>query len=128
MSQSAGITGIGQVAYSVKDLDASTAFYRDVVGLRFLFSAPPGMSFFACGDARILLAKEEASGVAPGSLFVYYKTDDIEAAAAHLAANGATLEQKPHFVADLGDRVLWLAVFKDPDGYLQHLMSEVPKG
>jgi methylmalonyl-CoA/ethylmalonyl-CoA epimerase len=40
-----GITRIGQVAVNAKDVERATAFYRDVLGLKFLFKAPPGLDF-----------------------------------------------------------------------------------
>ncbi len=128
MPSTPNITAVGQIAWSVKDLDAATAFYRDVVGLKFLFSAPPGLSFFDCGGVRLMLSSEESSGATVSETFVYFLTDDIKGAAAALEAGGAVVRQKPHVVAELGDRVLWLAVFLDSEGRVQHLMSEVPKG
>ena len=121
------ITAVGQIAWAVKDVDAATAFYRDVVGLKFLFSAPPGLSFFDCGGVRLMLSAEESSGASAVDTFLYFSTDDIEGTTAALEAGGATITQKPHVVADLGDRVLWIAVFHDAEGRVQHLMSEVPK-
>jgi len=121
------ITAVGQIAWAVKDLDAATAFYRDVMGLKFLFSAPPGLSFFDCGGVRLMLSSEESSGTSLDQTLLYFSTGDISGAASALEAGGATIEQPPHAVADLGDRVLWLAVFRDSEGRIQHLMSEVPK-
>lgn len=128
MSNPIRITAVGQIAWAVKDLDAATAFYRDVMGLKFLFSAPPGLSFFDCGGVRLMLSSEESSGTSPDQTLLYFSTDDISGATAALEAGGAAIEQAPRAVADLGDRVLWLAVFRDSEGRLQHLMSEVPKG
>ncbi len=121
------IHAVGQIAWAVKDLDAATAFYRDVMGLQFLFAAPPGLSFFDCGGVRLMLSSEAASGTSTAETLLYFATDDIEGGMAALEAGGAEIVQKAHAVADLGDRVLWLAVFKDSEGRLQHLMSEVPK-
>ena len=115
---------IGVATPSIAD---SIAFYRDVMGLKFLFSAPPGLSFFDCGGVRLMLSSEEASGTPLAQTLLYFSTDDISGAIAVLEAGGATIEKPPHAVADLGDRVLWLAVFRDSVGRLQHLMSEVPK-
>ncbi len=127
MPATPNILAVGQIAWSVKDLDAATAFYRDVVGLRFLFSAPPGLSFFDCGGVRLMLSSEEASGASVGQTLLYFTTADIEGATAALEAGGAKILDRPHVVADLGDRVLWIAVFTDSEGRIQHLMSEVPK-
>ncbi|MGH8285519.1 MAG: VOC family protein [Steroidobacteraceae bacterium] len=50
---------LSQVAINVKDLPRAVAFYRDVLGLKFLFEAPPQMVFFDCGGVRLMLLTEE---------------------------------------------------------------------
>jgi catechol 2,3-dioxygenase-like lactoylglutathione lyase family enzyme len=49
---SLGISRIGQIAINVQDLDRATAFYRDILGLPFLFSAGK-LTFFDCGGVCI---------------------------------------------------------------------------
>ena len=46
---------IGQLLIPVDDFEAGVAFYRDTLGLPFLFSAPPQMAFFQCGAVRLLV-------------------------------------------------------------------------
>ncbi len=46
---------IGQLMIPVSEFDAGVAFYRDVLGLPFLFAAPPQMAFFMCGAVRLLV-------------------------------------------------------------------------
>ena len=45
MNESAfGLDRIGQIAVPVSDIERAIAFYRDVLGMRFLFEAtPPGL-------------------------------------------------------------------------------------
>src|SRR5687768_14248993 len=38
---------IGQVAITVGNVERSTTFFRDVLGLKFLFAAGPNLAFFA---------------------------------------------------------------------------------
>ena len=52
---SLNLSKIGQIAIGVSDIDIATEFYRDTLGMRFLFSAPPGMSFFDCDGVRLML-------------------------------------------------------------------------
>src|SRR5574341_1541269 len=67
------IAGVGQIALTVKDLARSVAFYRDALGLRFLFQ-PPGMAFFDCGGMRLMLALPEKPGDAgPSSSVIYFR-------------------------------------------------------
>jgi methylmalonyl-CoA/ethylmalonyl-CoA epimerase len=120
------ITGIAQIALSVRDMDRATKFYRDTLGLRFLFSPSPQMAFFDCGGIRLLLGTQ---GGEPGarSTLVYLKVADIQAAHEAMTSRGATFEQAPHVVARLPDREIWIALLNDPDGNPLHLMSEVPQ-
>jgi len=123
------LSAIGQIGVTVRDLARAVEFYRDKLGLRFLFQAP-AMAFFDCGGIRLLLgppaANVGASQLAQGtfSSTVYFKVDDIEAAAAALKSRGVELERDPHFVAHMPDHDLWLAFLRDPDGNLIGLMCE----
>jgi methylmalonyl-CoA/ethylmalonyl-CoA epimerase len=126
MAAAPGIRRIGQVAVTVRDPERATAFYRDVLGLRHLFDAPP-MSFFECGGVRLMLAVPEAGEHDHASSIIYLDVSDIDAAHATLVARGVRFERAPERVADLGDRVLWLAFFRDSEANMLALMSEVPK-
>src|SRR3954469_14716283 len=89
VSERFGVARIGQIAMTVGDLPRAVAFYRDVLGMRFLFEAPPAMAFFECGGVRVMLALPERDGAAAGQSFasiVYYAVDDIQQPAQALAA------------------------------------------
>lgn len=118
---------IGQVALTVQDVERAKAFYRDGLGLRHLFDAPPGMTFFDCGGVRLLLGLSEDGAPAQSSTILYLDVGDIAGMHRQLSAQGVVFEQPPHHVADLGDRDLWLAFFRDSESNLLALMSEVPK-
>ena len=49
------LSRIGQIFVNVKDLGRAIAFYRDILGMTFLFQAPPAMAFFDCGGIRLML-------------------------------------------------------------------------
>ena len=120
-----GLTDIGQIAVPVGDVDRAIAFYRDTLGMRFLFRAPPGLAFFDCAGVRLMLdaaAKTQANNF---SSVIYYKVPDLQAAHQALAARGVVFEAKPHLIAKLPDHELWMAFFRDPDENLLALMSEV---
>jgi methylmalonyl-CoA/ethylmalonyl-CoA epimerase len=123
---SGSVTGIAQVAIAVTDVARSTKFYRDTLGLPFLFSPAPQMAFLDCGGVRVLLGTQ---GGTPGGngTFLYLKVADIQAAHVAMQARGAKFQEAPHLVARLPDREIWIAVIPDPDGNLLHLMSEVKK-
>jgi len=123
-----GVTRIGQIAMTVGDLPRAIAFYRDVLGMRFLFEASPAMAFFDCGGVRLMLSLPEQSGPVARQQFgavLYYAVDDIQAAAAALEARGVLFEQPPHIVARLPHADLWMAFLRDPDGHVLAIMSEV---
>ncbi len=59
---------VGQLLIPVEDLDRAIAFYRDTLGLRFLFSAPPRMNFFQAGNVRLLVGVPEAAPPSPAGI------------------------------------------------------------
>jgi methylmalonyl-CoA/ethylmalonyl-CoA epimerase len=121
-----GPTGIGQLAVPVADLDRALAFYRDVLGLRFLFQAPPSLAFFDCGGVRLMLTRPQPGETAPPAGIIYYRVPDIDAAYAELRTRGATFVDEPHRIARLADHELWMVFLRDLDGHLLALMAERP--
>lgn len=125
-SVSPGITGVAQVALSVKDLDAAVAFYRDVLGLAFLFSAPPSLAFLQCGPTRVMLNGDPNAPAPSSGPILYYAVGDIRAAFDAIIARGAPVREAPKAIAKVGGREVWLGFTEDPDGHPVGLMSEVP--
>jgi catechol 2,3-dioxygenase-like lactoylglutathione lyase family enzyme len=115
---------IGQIAVPVTDIDRAVAFYRDVLGMRFLFQAPPGLGFFDCGGVRLMLDAPARAQAGQGSV-IYYKVADLEAAFQALSARGVAFEAEPHLIAKMPDHELWMAFLRDPDRNLLALMSEM---
>ena len=126
-AESFGLSELGQIALTVGDLARAVAFYRDALGMKFLFEAPPRMAFFDCGGIRLLLGEAPAPAGSQSSSVLYYRVKDIHAAYDALAARGVTFDEKPHLVARLPDREVWLAEFHDPDRNGLALISEVPR-
>jgi catechol 2,3-dioxygenase-like lactoylglutathione lyase family enzyme len=118
------IASIGQISIIVKDIDRAKAFYRDTLGLRFLFEFP-GMAFFDCGGVRLYLAGADEPGL--GTSILYYRVADIRAAAATLESRGVAFGQQPAKVHEDARHELWLAFFKDSEDNTVALMSEVGK-
>lgn len=115
---------IGQIALNAHDVPRATAFYRDVLGMRFLFEVPPKMAFFDCGGVRLMISLPEEGFDHPGSI-LYYKVDDIRAAYEEIKGRGAEFLGEPHLVAKMPDHELWMAFLKDTEGNTLALMSEV---
>lgn len=121
-----GPLAVGQLAIPVADLQRSLGFYRDVLGLRFLFEAPPGLAFLDCGGVRIMLSQSQANESSPPAGVIYYRVADLEAAYNTLLERGAVFLDRPHQIARLPDHELWMTFLRDPDNHLVGLMAERP--
>lgn len=119
-----GLSEIGQVALTVSDVAAATAFYRDVLGLKFLFQAPQALAFFMAGSVRVMLSAPEKAGSPVANSVLYFKVADIAAAHAALKARGANFVDEPHLIARMPDHELWMVFLRDPDQNLIGLMEE----
>jgi catechol 2,3-dioxygenase-like lactoylglutathione lyase family enzyme len=119
---------VGQIHISVRDIDRSVAFYRDVLGIPLLFRVPgQPMAFFASGDVRLYLGVPEDPAFA-SRCTLYFRVDDVEAEHARLAAAGVTTVGEPHLVHRDGGTELWMAFLRDPDDHNLGLMQEKPAG
>ncbi|MFT5144765.1 MAG: methylmalonyl-CoA/ethylmalonyl-CoA epimerase [Rhodothermales bacterium] len=115
---------IGQISVPVTDIDRAIAFYRDVLGMDFLFYAPPGLGFFNCNGVRLMLDSPASERAGQGSV-IYFKVEDLDAVFQVLTAREVNFETDPHLVARMPDHELWMAFLRDPDGNLLAMMSEV---
>ena len=118
------LSRIGQIAMNVRDLDRAVGFYRDTLGLPFLFTAPPRLAFFDCAGVRLLLdVAEDKEFDHPGSI-LYFAVDDIRQSHRRLASRGVRFRTEPHLIARLPDREVWMAFFDDTEGNTLALMAE----
>jgi len=130
VAENFGLARIGQIAMTVRDLPQAVAFYRDLLGMKFLFEAPPALAFFDCGGVRLMLSLPEQEGSVAGQQFssvLYYTVEDIQQAAAVLIARGVVFETPPHIIARLPHADLWMGFFRDPSRNVLAIMSEVAK-
>ena len=125
MTEQLGLSRIGQISMTARDLERAIAFYRDTLGLRFLFKAPPQLAFFDCEGVRLLLdVPEDKEFDHPGSI-LYFAIDDIRRMHEMLVSRGVRFRSEPHLIARLADREVWMAFFDDTEGNTLALMSEV---
>lgn len=117
---------IGQIAINVHDLERATTFYRDTLGIRFLFGAP-GLAFFDTGGVRLMLGQAERPEFDHRASIIYYKVGDIQTTHRALATRGVTVEHEPRLVAPMPDHDLWISFYKDSEDNHFALMSEVPR-
>ncbi len=120
------LSQIGQVAVRALDLERATAFYRDTLGLPFLF-AVPGLAFFDCHGVRLMLDRPEGEFDHASSV-LYFKTADIHGDTVTLKARGVEFVQDPHLIAKMPDHELWMSFFRDSEGNVHALMSEIRQG
>jgi predicted enzyme related to lactoylglutathione lyase len=119
-----GLSEIGQIAINVADLRRAVAFYRDTLGMRFLFEAPGGLAFFDCGGIRLMLGVAEKAEFNRPASILYYKVDDINAAYATLMSRGVSFIDAPHLIAKLPAHELWMSFFRDSEDNVLALMEE----
>jgi catechol 2,3-dioxygenase-like lactoylglutathione lyase family enzyme len=120
------LSSIGQIAIVVKDVERATAFYRDVLGMKFLF-AYPGLAFFDCDGTRLMLSRAEKKEYDHPSSILYFRIPDIRRAYQTLRERGVEFEDEPHLVARMTDHDLWMSFFRDLDDNIFALMAEVSK-
>ena len=120
---------IGQVSLLVRDGQRAEAFYRDVLGLRHIFTFGD-LIFFDADGVRIYLHRKDEKDWRPGSI-LYFLCDDIAAAHAGLRDRGVRFSGAPHliFTDDTTGVQEWMAFFEDGEGNTLALMSRVePSG
>jgi methylmalonyl-CoA/ethylmalonyl-CoA epimerase len=120
-----GLDRIRQIGVNAKNLERAVRFYRDVLGMRFLFQAPPQMAFFDCGGVRLLVGVADNPEIDHAASVIYYLVPDIQAAHRILKERGVAFISAPHLVARMPDHELWLADFRDSEDNMLALMSEV---
>ena len=120
-----GLSAIGQIGITITDVERAIRFYRDTLGMKFLFQAG-SLAFFDCAGVRLMLSASEKPGETYSSI-LYFRVPDIQAASSALESRGVVLEHPAHLVARMPDHDLWMAFLRDPDGNLLGIMSEVSR-
>ena len=124
MNDGSKLSQIGQIAVTVSDVDTALAFYRDALGLPFLFRAGPNLAFLDAGGVRLMLSTPQGAGTVGHNSVLYFKVADIVAVHAAIVARGAASERAPQLAAKLPDHELWTGFLRDPDGNMVGLMEE----
>ena len=113
--------------HQCRDVERAATFYQDALGLKLLFKAGPGLAFFDCGGVRLMLTRPEKPEFDHPSSILYFAVPDIQAAHAKMKEKGVHFEDEPHLIARMPDHDLWMVFFRDSEGNLMGLMSEVRK-
>ncbi len=118
------LSEIGQIAITVSDVSVALAFYRDVLGLDFLFSPSSSLAFLNAGSIRIMLSTPQGAGVVGGNSILYFKVSNLNEIFTVIISRGAVVEHEPQLIAKLPDHELWIGFIRDPDGNLIGIMEE----
>lgn len=124
MSDNPMLSSIRQIAVTVSNVDAALQFYRDILGIPFLFSAGTELAFLDANGVRLMLSTPQGAGSVGHNSILYFTVSDIVATQANLVARGAKQERAPALAAKMPDHELWIGFLKDPDGNLVGLMEE----
>ena len=117
---------IGQIALTVTDLARAKDFYKDTLGMRFLFETGP-LLFFQCGDIRLMLSTGEGEAQPRGGTILYFKVEDIHGVHAALRCKNVEFLDAPHLIAKMPDHDLWMTFLKDPEGNVLGVMCELAR-
>ena len=107
---------VSHVILRVTDLDASVAFYRDLVGLE-LISETPGFVFFDGGSIQIALNVNPDEPTDETSTELVLEVDDVSSTVKEMEDRGIEFEVPLRAVTTAGDRTLHATHFRDPDGH-----------
>jgi catechol 2,3-dioxygenase-like lactoylglutathione lyase family enzyme len=124
MSTEPKVGEIRQIAVTVSNVEAALEFYRDILGLTFLFNAGPDLAFLDAGGVRLMLTTPQGAGSVGANSTLYFKVSDIGTTHSALIARGASSEREPQLTAKMPDHELWIGFLRDPDGNLIGLLEE----
>jgi len=120
-----------RVILRVSDLDRSTAFYRDRVGLT-LQSLNEEFAVFDAGGMILMLEhlpkppSSPSAGLAAVTEIVL-ESADVLATHAAMLGRGVQFKQEPRVVTSDDSRVMYAADFRDPDGHVLSIAGWVPR-
>ena len=118
------VAGIRQIAVTVSDVAAALGFYRDILGLEFLFAPSADLAFVQAGEVRVMLTTPQGAGKVGANSILYFGVEDILRAHDEFVARGAVSERAPSLAATMPDHELWIGFLRDPDGNLVGLLEE----
>ena len=110
-----GLREIGQIAVTVKNLPKAIDFYRNTLGLPFLFEAP-NLAFFQCGTIMLMLSPPETPEFDHPASVLYFDVANIEGAWNSLRGRGVRFRDEPHVIHRTPDKTLWMTFFDDSEG------------
>jgi catechol 2,3-dioxygenase-like lactoylglutathione lyase family enzyme len=105
------IGAIDHVYYWTRDMDASVAFYRDVVGLVLVRRDGNEWAEFEAGPIRLALHGADEERPVSGGATVVFEVDDLDGTRWVLEQRGATFDD---YLGEV-EGFARFATFRDPD-------------
>lgn len=116
---------VGQISRTVRDIQQSEAWYRDVLNLPHLYTFG-SLAFFDCGGVRLFLSQAEPGIELKPESIIYFRVPDIYAAYKDFGSRGVLFANPPHMIHRHADGTEeWMAFFNDPEGRPLAIMSQV---
>ncbi len=123
MTESVKFSAIGQISRTVTNIEESTRFYAEVLGLEHLYTFG-NLAFFDCGGTRLFLEQRDEAG---SESIVYFSVSDIHDSHRTLTEKGVSFSGAPHLIHTHADGTEeWMAFFSDLEGRPLALMCQVP--
>lgn len=124
--QKLALNELGQVSMLTKDAAEAERWYRDVLGLRHIFTFGD-LVFFDCGGTRLYIRQMRGAEEWRKSSTLYFLVPDIQFAYEELGRRGVHMLGAPHmiFKDDNTGVEEWMAFFDDPDGNTHAVMARI---
>ena len=117
---------LAQVSLTTRDLPRAIAFYRDLLGLPFLFEAAP-MAFFDLSGIRLMIGLDADASKPLGGSILYFDDPHIDRTGERLEGLGVRFLGPAATVQRTEKHDLKLREFRDPDGNVLALMGQVTR-
>ena len=108
---------LARIILRVTDIETSTSFWTDRVGLEVVGGGGP-FRFLDGGGVQLALNEVDGLGSDASLTEIVFETEDIRAHYQRLLARAVPFEIEPRAVMAESGKELWAAHFRDPDGHL----------
>ena len=117
---------IGQVILPVKDLERSSSFYRELLGMKVRYTLPGEFVFLDGGGIELAL-REMEGGTVPDLTEVVFQVDDVLATYETLKSRGVSFSYPPRAITGTPTADLFATDFRDPDGHVLSITGWIQK-
>jgi catechol 2,3-dioxygenase-like lactoylglutathione lyase family enzyme len=108
---------LSNIILRVSDLGESVAFWRDLVGLELSWSGDE-FAFFSIGGNQLTLNQPLVFEGQVSDTEIVFEVEDVHSVISEMRERGVPFEVEPRAVTSDGERTLFAAHFRDPDGHV----------